>query len=130
VVQEDPYERGRRAVLNLGHTFAHAFELLSDYRLHHGLAVSMGMAAAARLAEARGACSPQTRARIIAVLERHGLPTRHAYNIDEAYRAMASDKKRRAGGLRFVLPAEIGKVIIADDVSASEALAALERSHE
>jgi len=129
VVQEDPYERGRRAVLNLGHTFGHAFELLSGYALHHGLAVSMGMAAAARLAEARGLCTAETAARIIAALERHGLPTRHTYDIDEVYRAMSSDKKRRAGGLRFVLPEEIGKVIIADDVSAGEVLAALERSH-
>ncbi|MGI5916548.1 MAG: 3-dehydroquinate synthase [Anaerolineae bacterium] len=130
VVEEDPYERGRRAVLNLGHTFAHAFEVLGDYRLHHGLAVSIGMAAAAHLAHARGLCSADTLRRIIATLQRHNLPVTYGEHDPAAvYRAMGSDKKRRGNTLRFILPRDIGAVMIADDVSEGEVIAALERIH-
>jgi 3-dehydroquinate synthase len=128
VVEEDPYERGRRAVLNLGHTFAHAIEVLADYGLHHGLAVSIGMAAAAYLAEARGLCSPETRRRIVATLQCHGLPVAYSEHEPAAiYRAMGSDKKRRGSTLRFILPRDIGDTIIADDVSETEVIHALER---
>ena len=128
VVEEDPYERGRRAVLNLGHTFAHAFEVLADYRLHHGLAVSIGMAAAAHLAEIRGRCSAETRERIVATLAAHDLPVTY----DDAppaavYAAMSTDKKRRGSHLRFVLPAEIGQVTV-EEAPEDEVLAALERT--
>ena len=129
VVEEDPYERGRRVVLNLGHTFAHAYELLSDYRLHHGLAVALGMASAAHLAELRGVCTPGTRARIIAVLERHGLPTHYdAHSPEAVYDAMSMDKKRQGSRLRFILPRAIGEVIVDDDVPREQVLAAIERS--
>jgi shikimate kinase/3-dehydroquinate synthase len=129
VVQQDPYERGRRAVLNLGHTFAHAFEVLSDYQLAHGLAVSIGMAAAAHLAELRGVCSDETRVRIVSALERADLPTRYdAHAPAEVYAAMAMDKKRLNSRLRFVLPRAIGQVEVDGDVPAEQVLAALERS--
>jgi len=129
VVEEDPYEKGRRVVLNLGHTFAHAFEVLSDYRLHHGLAVSIGLAAAAHLAELRGLCSSETRQRILTVLERHRLPTRYDAHPPEAvYAAMALDKKRQGSRLRFILPRAIGEVVIDGDIPQSLVLEALERT--
>ena len=128
VVEEDPYERGRRAVLNLGHTFAHALEVVSSYQLHHGLAVSLGIVAAAHLAEARGLMATGTRERIVATLGRHGLPTRYAaYPPQVIYGAMQSDKKKRGAALRFVLPRDIGDVVIVDDVSESQVIQALER---
>ena len=128
VVEEDPYEQGRRAVLNLGHTFAHAFEVLAGYQLHHGLAVSIGLAAAAHLAEIRGLCSSQTRERIVATLRRCSLPTSYdAHPPDVVYQAMYADKKRRGASLRFVLPREIGEVVIDGDVPEEQVFAALER---
>lgn len=128
VVEADPYEKGRRAVLNLGHTFAHALEVLADYELHHGLAVSMGMAAAAHLAEIRGLCSRVTRERIVAALERNSLPTTYAAHPPGViYQAMRTDKKRQASRLRFVLPRGIGDVVIDEDVSEAEVILALER---
>ncbi len=128
VVKEDPYEQGRRMVLNLGHTFAHAFEVLSDYSLNHGLAVSIGMAAAAHLAEIRGMCRPETVTRIVATLEAHRLPTRYdAAAPADVYAAMGSDKKRRGGRLRLILPRDIGDVVIDADVRPDEVLQALER---
>lgn len=129
VVEEDPYERGRRVVLNLGHTFAHAYETLSDYRLHHGIAVALGMVAAAHLAELRGLCTPETRARIVATLERHGLPVHYdAYPPEAVYDAMGMDKKRQGSQLRFILPRAIGEVIVDGDVPKEQVLAAIERS--
>lgn len=126
IVQEDPYEQGRRAVLNLGHTFGHAIEVLEDFRLHHGLAVSIGMAAAAHLGEIRGLCTAETRERIVSVLRAHGLPTRyHSHPPEAIYRAMGADKKRRSGRLRFILPRDIGDVIIDPDVPDADVLAAL-----
>jgi len=128
VVEEDPYERGRRAVLNLGHTFAHAYEVLEDYRLHHGLAVSIGMVRAAMLAEARGLCTSATRRRIVDTLRAHGLPVDPPpHDPEQVYEAMFMDKKKQSGKLRFVLPRDIGDVIVVDDVSAGEVIEALQR---
>ncbi len=130
VVEEDPYERGRRMVLNLGHTFAHAFEVLTLYQLHHGLAVSVGMAAAAELAQITGACSDATRNRILSTLIRHHLPTTFDSHPPEAVlAAMRHDKKRSAGKLRLVLPRDIGDAIIVTDVPTEQIVAALERIH-
>jgi len=128
VVEDDPYERGRRAVLNLGHTFAHAYEVLEDYRLHHGLAVSIGMVRAALLAETRGLCTAETRQRIVDTLRAHGLPVDPPpHDPEQVYEAMFMDKKKQGGKLRFVLPRAIGDVIVVDDVSAGEVIAALQR---
>jgi 3-dehydroquinate synthase len=129
VVEEDPYEQGRRAVLNLGHTFAHAYELLSGYQLAHGLAVSLGVAAAARLAELRGLCAPAVCERILAALRANGLLTTYCDHAPGAvYAAMRLDKKRLGARLRFVLPRDIGEVVIDGDVPEEQVLAALERS--
>ena len=128
IVEQDPYEHGRRALLNLGHTFAHAMEVLAEYRLLHGLAVSIGMAAAAHLAEIRGLCSTRTRERIVSALEHHHLPTSYGDNSPEVvYQAMGTDKKRRGLKLRFVLPRDIGEVIIDEEVPEAQVVSALER---
>lgn len=130
IVEQDPYETGRRAVLNLGHTFAHAFEVLAEYRLHHGLAVSMGIAAAAYLAELRGLCATQTAERIIHTLRKHDLPVQYdAHPPDAVCQAMRTDKKRRGNKLRFILPRAIGDVIVDADVPENQVIAALERMH-
>ncbi|MFQ5422199.1 MAG: 3-dehydroquinate synthase, partial [Anaerolineae bacterium] len=75
VVEADPFEQGRRAVLNLGHTFAHAFEQLSNYELRHGQAVSIGIACAARLAQNLNHCSAPDAEAIIDLLEFLDMPT-------------------------------------------------------
>jgi 3-dehydroquinate synthetase len=126
VVESDPYEQGRRAVLNLGHTFAHAFERLSDYQLRHGEAVAMGMAVASRLAVDLGRCSPEVSRRLIALLDHLGLPTAPPdYDPEAVWEAMASDKKKRGKHLRFVLPLTIGQVEVFDDIPRDAVMAAL-----
>ncbi len=127
VVEADPYERGRRAVLNLGHTFAHAFERLSDYQLRHGEAVAMGMAAATRLAVELGRCPPDAGRRIVALLRYLDLPTAVPdYDAEAVWAAMTSDKKKQGDRLRFVLPLKVGQVEIFDDVPREAVLAVLE----
>jgi 3-dehydroquinate synthase len=116
VVEEDPYEKGRRAVLNLGHTFGHALELVSEYTLRHGEAVAIGMVAAAHMAAELGRGTPELAARITDLIDRLGLPiSARGYDVDAVYAAMAHDKKRAGKKLRFIVPQAIGDVVVIDD---------------
>jgi 3-dehydroquinate synthase len=112
IIEEDPYERGFRAVLNLGHTVGHAVELVSGFRLRHGEAVSIGMVAEARLAERLTVAGKGLTEAIRAPLSQLGLPVRIPKNLSqqEIIRAMKVDKKKSNGVVRFALPVEIGKV--------------------
>ena len=131
IVEEDPYESDRRAVLNLGHTFGHALEVLSGFTLRHGEAVSIGMVAATRTAVALGLCDKTVEGRLTALLQRFGLPTQHeGYEPGEIWEAMATDKKKRGKKLRFVLPRAIGQVVVTDQVPKAEVLEVLERLRE
>ena len=125
IVERDPFENGDRAWLNLGHTFGHALELLSDFRLRHGEAVALGAIAAAEMSLMLGHCDDTMPVRIRRVIERLGLPTAHAFDAAGAYAAMATDKKRRGRSLRFVIPMRVGRVTIIEDVPEATVLAAL-----
>ena len=127
IVEEDPYERGPRAKLNLGHTFGHALEVVSGFTLPHGQAVSIGLAMAARLACNLGLCSPELERRIVACLERFDLPTGYrTYDPLAIWGAVSADKKRRSQKLRFVLPRQLGEVSVTDEVSKEAILRVLE----
>lgn len=128
LVQEDPFEQGRRAVLNLGHTFGHAFERLANFEIRHGEGVAMGLVCAAHLAVRLGYCSEETAARIIALLARLGLPIEPPpYPPGEVWAAMGADKKRQGNRLRFILPRAIGNVDIFDNVAREDVEAILTR---
>jgi shikimate kinase / 3-dehydroquinate synthase len=117
VVEEDPFEQGRRAALNLGHTVGHGLEKLSGFCLRHGEAVSIGMVAAARIAVRLGRADPSLADRIEAALAAWELPVRcPPFDADEIWEAMAHDKKKRGRGLRWVLPRAIGEVEVVEDV--------------
>ncbi len=117
IVEQDPYESGRRAVLNLGHTVGHALERLSDYRQRHGEAVAIGLVAAARLAAALGRADAALAERLEAALAAWGLPVRcPPFPAATIWTAMATDKKRRGGALRWVLPEAVGQVEIVENV--------------
>jgi 3-dehydroquinate synthetase len=122
IVEQDPYEHGRRAVLNLGHTVGHALEKLSDFKLRHGEAVSVGMVAAARIAVRLGLAKSALSERLQAVLAVWDLPLDcrvpgwPRFQAEAIWRAMAHDKKRRRDTLRWVLPLAIGEVTIRGDV--------------
>jgi shikimate kinase/3-dehydroquinate synthase len=117
IVEQDPFETGRRAVLNLGHTTGHGLENISGYTLRHGQAVAIGMVAAAKIAAKLGRADPSVIERLSSVLESWGLPTRcPPFPVGEIWGAMAHDKKRHGKALRWVLPRSIGSVEIAEDV--------------
>ncbi len=112
IIQADPYEQGRREVLNFGHTIAHAIEQASGYRLRHGEAVAIGMLQETRLAERIGLAQAGLSQTLADVLRGLGLPVEIPAGLDKtALRAaMEVDKKRRAGRLRFSLPRRPGQV--------------------
>jgi 3-dehydroquinate synthetase len=119
IVEEDPYEKGRRAVLNLGHTFGHALERVSEYSIRHGEAVAMGLIAASHLSALLGYCSTDLKTRIANILKSFDLPVQipPEFEAEAIYAAMASDKKKATGQLRFILLHEIGDVFITGEVS-------------
>ncbi|MCP4422634.1 MAG: 3-dehydroquinate synthase [Chloroflexi bacterium] len=118
IVQEDPFEQGHRATLNLGHTFGHAIEQVSGYRVRHGEGVAMGLVAAANLSARLGYCNPALQSRIEAVLQAHSLPSciSTEFEPEAIYKAMFRDKKKAAGKLRFILLREVGDVFVSGDV--------------
>jgi 3-dehydroquinate synthetase len=126
VVERDPYERGERRTLNLGHTLGHALEIESRYRLPHGQAVVLGLRAAAGIAEGRGA-ELGLADRIDALAAALGYQMRRRFDAAIVRGALLGDKKRHKGRQRWILPMAIGRVIEVDDVTDGELNAALRR---
>jgi 3-dehydroquinate synthase len=126
IVAEDETEQGRRALLNLGHTFAHALEAETGYgeALLHGEAVAAGMALAFRFSAAEGLAPSQDAGRAAAAIAAAGLPTRlddtpgHPFEAEALVRHMAQDKKAEGGKLTFILVRGIGDAFVAKDVDA------------
>jgi 3-dehydroquinate synthase len=124
IVSRDETEQGERALLNLGHTFGHAFEAWCGYsgRLLHGEAIAIGMAIAFRFSERLGLCPAGAAKRVAAHFTAVGLPTRIADisgakpDVDALVRLMAQDKKVRRGKLTFILARGIGEAFIAHDL--------------
>jgi 3-dehydroquinate synthase len=120
VVEKDEREEsGLRAVLNYGHTFAHAFEAVGGYGgWLHGEAVAAGMVCASRLAQKHGLIGPELTDRQCRLLDAFSLPTapNPAWSIDEQIAVMKRDKKAAGGRMRFVLPRKLGEVALFDDV--------------
>ncbi|MDE2577737.1 MAG: 3-dehydroquinate synthase [Hyphomicrobiales bacterium] len=125
VVARDETEQGDRALLNLGHTFGHAYERLAHYdsaRLVHGEGVAIGMAQAFRFSAALGYCGADDAARVAAHLGATGLPTRLQdvrglnADADAILDAMYQDKKVQSGALTFILARGVGQSFIAKGV--------------
>ena len=127
VVASDPYERGPRAILNYGHTVAHALERVVGYgQLRHGEAVAWGMAVAARLSVMSMACSASTAELQDSLLRASGLlETRPQVRLADLIEAMRHDKKSRDGRLYWVLLRDIGHVEYGRAVNAGAVEAAL-----
>jgi 3-dehydroquinate synthase len=129
VVQRDEREEtGLRAVLNYGHTFAHALETLTGYgELLHGEAVAIGMTCAVRLARRLGRIDDRLVERQRALTEALGLPIpMPKLDRRKILATMTRDKKVEHGRLRFVLPSRLGHVELVDDVDEADVLAAME----
>ncbi|WP_169776662.1 3-dehydroquinate synthase [Campylobacter mucosalis] len=118
VVSQDELERGIRAVLNYGHTFAHVIENQTNYKSFlHGEAVAIGMNMANSLALKLGLISTKERDEIRAILEKFDLPTTYAIKDEnEFYEAFFMDKKSENRQIKFILPNGIGENLIKNDV--------------
>ena len=128
VVSGDFKESFDREILNYGHTFGHAVELLSKYSLRHGECVSIGMAFIAYLSEGLSLISPEVSKLHIETLSRLGLPVTYAgAEWPEILATMKLDKKSRGNTLRFVVITEIGKTQRLENPIESELIAAYER---
>ncbi len=134
VVAADPLEQGERAHLNLGHTFGHAIETISNYEIAHGEAVALGMCAAAYVAHKLELLTADEQQRIRRVIAAAGLPTGNlALDSQRVVDAMVFDKKVQAGRIRLVLPQGIGQATIRDDVPVDlmlEAVTSLKKKPE
>jgi shikimate kinase/3-dehydroquinate synthase len=119
IVQDDPFEEARRAILNLGHTFAYAFEQVGGDALTHGESVGLGLVAAARLSEQAGFATPGLADRVESLVARVGLATTLPTEmpVDALVDAMHRDKKRQRGKLRFILLHDLGDPFVTDEVS-------------
>ena len=118
VIEADPFERGLRAALNLGHTVGHALETVSGYRLRHGEAVAIGMVTEARLAERLKMAGSGLSEAIAVTLTGLGLPVEIPADLPrpDILRAMRFDKKTDSGVVRFALPVAIGEVQFGTEV--------------
>ncbi len=122
IVGEDEREAGRRALLNLGHTFGHALEAETGFgaELLHGEAVAIGMVMAFETSVRLGLCPAADRDRLVAHLTATGLPVRpdpaRRWDPDVLLGHMAKDKKVRDGRMVFVLVRGLGSAFVADDV--------------
>lgn len=128
VEQDEREETGLRAILNYGHTFAHAFEAVGGYGAWlHGEAVATGMVCATRLAERLGRVGPELGERQAKLLRTFALPTavKPEWEVDSLLEVMRRDKKNEAGKMRFVLPKVAGGVELVSDVPEAEVRAVI-----
>lgn len=113
IVQEDPLNLGTRDLLNFGHTFGHALEMLQNYHgLTHGSAVGVGMVLISKVGEAMGVTAPGTADRIAAVLQKYGVPASCREPVDGLIAATAHDKKSTGSSILLVFLREIGDSFI------------------
>ena len=120
VVQNDPKEKGERALLNFGHTIGHAIEKLSDFTLYHGECVALGMVAAAYISFKSGNISKEDLEKIEHIISAYNLPIRlktAKMSADDVLAATKSDKKMEDGRVKFVLLHAIGDAYISREVS-------------
>lgn len=115
IVERDPFEKtGLRATLNLGHTYGHALEWCSEFRLSHGAAVGLGMLAGLRLSRALGLLVEDFEPGLSGLLSRWNLPTSlkggPEFSWSRVRRALGRDKKNRDGEWGFILPCSVGRV--------------------
>ena len=128
VVSQDEKEAGLRAILNYGHTIGHAVESLTNYeQFVHGEAVAIGMVAAGKIATQMGLWTEKEANLQDVLITKTGLPTKipSELDIDAILEIIKSDKKVKAGKVRFILPTQIGKVTITDQVTAEVIKAAI-----
>ncbi|MBE7065608.1 MAG: 3-dehydroquinate synthase [Ruminococcaceae bacterium] len=109
VVGEDEFDNGLRQILNFGHTIAHCIELLSNYEIPHGTAVSIGMVSITKASAQKDICPESCYADLLKLTEKHGMATLLPFEKSEIFNAALHDKKRKGNSITLVLPLGIGE---------------------
>ena len=126
VVENDPTEKGERALLNFGHTVGHAVEKLKNFRLQHGECVAIGAVAAAYISLKRGYLDNEEFGEIRDMFLGFDLPVRvSGLTSDAILEATKLDKKMEAGKIKFILLKAMGEAFVATDVEDEELLEAI-----
>jgi 3-dehydroquinate synthase len=112
LVEEDEFDTGQRQLLNLGHTFGHCVEKLSDFGITHGDAVAIGLALIMKAASVYGHCTKEDAKAVIEALNENGLDTECPYKAKEMLEVMKRDKKRKGDHLTLILPRKIGECFL------------------
>ena len=121
IVEEDPFEQGRRALLNLGHTLGHSIEKLKDFEMLHGQCVALGMVAAAHISHQRGYLTLSDLEAIEVANVMFDLPTRvSGVTVEDVLSTSKSDKKMEQGKIKFVLLKSIGEAFVDKSVTDDE----------
>lgn len=133
VVENDPLEKGERAILNFGHTIGHAVEKRMDFSLLHGECVAIGMIAASWISMQKGLLNEQEYADICQTIQSFGLPAgvgsvkrEGSFTPEELVETTKSDKKMERGNIRFILLDSIGRAVIDTSLSDEDLLSAAE----
>ena len=130
VVEEDPTEKGLRAILNFGHTLGHAIERYMEFSLTHGECVALGSVAAMEISRRRGYILKEDMDGAAALMSAFGLPVRlradEEFDMDKVIEITKSDKKMDAGRIKFILLKSIGEAVIDTSVTDEELREALE----
>ena len=127
VVENDPTEKGERAVLNMGHTVGHAVEKLKNFAMAHGQCVAVGCMASAYISRERGLISQAEYLEAARQLTSFGLPLQvPGLSTEEILDATKSDKKMEKGKIKFVLMEKPGWAVIDTSVTDQELCEAIE----
>ncbi|WP_243661178.1 3-dehydroquinate synthase [Miniphocaeibacter halophilus] len=109
IVANDEFDRGKRQLLNLGHTVGHAIERCSDYEITHGHAVAAGMGIIARASEKKNLAKERISEKIEKALIKNNLPINSEYSTEELYEKAIKDKKVLGSNINLIIPERIGK---------------------
>lgn len=112
IVGNDEFEKGQRAILNLGHTVGHAIEKLSNLSISHGHAVAAGMAIFAGASYKTGLCDKEVYDNIIFLNKKFSLPTDTKYTADEIFQASLNDKKNTGQSIKVALPKKVAESVL------------------
>lgn len=131
VVSQDEKEAGLRKILNLGHTFAHAFESELNFKIRHGEAVTAGIIASLFLSEKLKIIREEKLSKFLSLPKKINLPNKFfMMNKENLYENMMGDKKSRSGKIKFVLVQDIGRILIDVEASKEDIFYALDRAFE
>ncbi|MFO7446684.1 MAG: 3-dehydroquinate synthase [Ignavibacteriaceae bacterium] len=131
VVSQDEKESGIRKILNLGHTFAHAFESDLNFKIKHGEAVTAGVITALILSNKRGLLTDKKFEEFISLPMKMKLNKKiTSFNIENVFSLMHSDKKNREGKIKFVLVSDIGKLLVDLEADKKDVYYALNKTRE